>query len=126
MSVLSILYVEDNHELRETVLELIEADAREIVPMPDGESALSAWQARHFDVLVTDISLPGMSGTELARRILADKPLQWVVFCSGYEYHGALSALGPNVRSIPKAFDCDEMDALMSEIAGSLPGERSV
>ena len=38
-----------------------------------------------FDVLVTDVSLPGMSGTDLARRLLADDPLRWVVLCSGYE-----------------------------------------
>ena len=120
MSVLSILYVEDNHELRDTVVELLEADGREIVAMPDGESAISAWQARYFDVLVTDISLPGMSGTELARQILAIKPQQWVVFCSGYEYHQAFNSLGPHVRSIAKAFDCDDMDALLSEISGAL------
>lgn len=125
MTVLSILYVEDDHDLRGTVLELLEAETREIVAMPDGESAFSAWQGRHFDVLMTDISLPGISGTELARRVLAVKPQQWVVFCSGYEYPDALCALGPHVRSIPKAFECDEMDALLSEIAAALPGVRA-
>lgn len=120
MPAMSILYVEDNDELRETVQELIEADGREVTAVPDAEAALAAWQERAFDVLITDISLPGITGTELARRVLAKHPHQWVVFCSGYEYHQTVSSLGPNVRSIPKAFEVDELDALMAEIAASL------
>ena len=117
---MSILYVEDNDDLRETVCELIEADGREVVALPDAESALAAWQERAFDVLITDISLPGITGTELARRVLAKRPQQWVVFCSGYEYHQTVASLGPNVRTIPKAFEVDELDALMHEIADAL------
>lgn len=122
---LRILYVEDDHDLRATICELLEADGREIVAKADGESALEAWQACHFDVVLTDISLPGMSGTELARRILAAAPRQWLVFCSGYEYHEALCKLGVHVRTIPKAFDCEQMDALLDDIARALPGVQS-
>ena len=125
MPALSILYVEDNDDLRETVSELIAAEGREIVALADAEAALAAWQTRPFDVLITDISLPGISGTELARRVLAERPLQWVVFCSGYEYRQAVSHLGPNVRSIPKAFEVDDMDALMDEISKALAAAPS-
>lgn len=120
MPTLNILYVEDNDDLRATVSELIDSEGREIVALADAESALAAWGTRSFDVLITDISLPGISGTELARRVLADRPLQWVVFCSGYEYRQALSQLGPNVRSIPKAFEVEDMDALLDEISNAL------
>ena len=51
------LYVEDNDELRETVCDLI-----------------------------ADISLPGITCTELARRVLASHPQLWQVFCSGYDH----------------------------------------
>ena len=120
MSALSILYVEDNDDLRQTVSELIEADGREVVALADAESALAAWETRPFDVLMTDFSLPGMTGTELARRVLVARPQQWVVFCSGYEYRQAVSSLGPNVRSLPKAFDVEDFDALMEEITNAL------
>ncbi len=119
MAVLSILYVEDNDDLRETICELLEDDGREVVAVADAEAALVAWRSRQYDVLLTDISLPGISGTDLARQILAANPQQWVVFCSGYDHH-ALCELGPNVRAIAKAFECDDMDALLSEIAGKL------
>lgn len=120
MNSLSILYVEDNQELRETFLEMLEAEGREIVACADGETALALWEARVFDVVLTDISLPGMSGTDLARRILAKDPNKWIVLCSGYHYPHGLATLGPNVRSLPKPFELDELDALMGEITGIL------
>lgn len=117
---MNILYVEDNDELRETVCDLIVADGREVLAVRDAEAALAAWKLRHYDLLITDISLPGITGTELARRVLALHPQQWVVFCSGYEYDQAVTSFGPNVRWIPKAFDVDKLDLLMDEIARAL------
>lgn len=124
MPALSILYVEDNDDLRATVAELMEGDGRQVLALPNAEQALAAWAAQPFDVLMTDISLPGISGTELARRVLADRPRQWVVFCSGYAEVPALTRLGPNVRAIPKAFDIDQLDALMAEIDQALAALR--
>jgi CheY-like chemotaxis protein len=116
---LRILYVEDNHDLRETIGMLIEADGREVVSCATGEEALAADRRRPFDVLVTDVSLPGMSGTDLARALLHDDPQRWVILCSGYEFAHGLAALGPNVRSLPKPFEVEEMDALLAEIAAA-------
>ena len=56
-----------------------------MTPCASAEEALVLDAGHPFDVLVTDVSLPGMSGTDLARRLLADDPLRWVVLCSGYE-----------------------------------------
>ena len=67
-------------------------------------------------MLVTDVSLPGMSGTDLARRWLADDPTRWVVLCSGYEFRHGLDTFGPNVRSLPKSFELEQLEALFGEI----------
>jgi two-component system, cell cycle response regulator CpdR len=122
MAALSILYVEDNDTLRETVTELLEGDGRDIVAVASAEQALACCQQREFDLLITDISLPGMPGTDLARQMLAARPEQWVVFCSGYAHPQGLAKLGKNVRTIDKAFEIDEMDALLEQISVSLQG----
>ena len=72
MKQLRMLYVEDNDELRETFQEMLEDDQREVVACATAEEALVLWDASHFDVLVSDISLPGMSGTDLARRMVCE------------------------------------------------------
>ena len=120
MKPLRMLYVEDNAELRETFQEMLEGDQREVVACATAEEALVLWNASDFDVLVTDISLPGMSGTNLARRVLEADPECWVVLCSGYEYGDALSALGPRVRALSKPFELEDLDRLMDEIHVSL------
>ena len=107
-------------ELRETLSDMLEGPGRAIVAVATGEAALAAWQSGAFDLLVTDISLPGMSGTDLARVLLAQNPAQWVVLCSGYEYGNHLATLGANVRALPKPFELEQMDALMDEINAAL------
>ena len=122
MACLQILFVEDNDDLRAIFGEMIEEAGHEVVTCADAESALAVWQTRHFDALFTDISLPGMSGTELTRRVLAADPLRWVVWCSGYEYRDAVADFGPHVRVLSKVFGFDELDALASEIVQARDG----
>ena len=122
MKPLRMLYVEDNAELRDIFQEMLEGDQREVVSCATAEEALALWNASYFDVLVSDICLPGMSGTDLARRILAVDPARWVVLCSGYAYGDAIRALGPRVRALAKPFELEDLDRLMHEIGLSLDG----
>lgn len=115
-----MLYVEDNDELRDIFREMIEGERREVVACASAEEALVLWDASHFDVLVSDISLPGMSGTELARHIIARHPERWVVLCSGYQHGDALRTLGPRVRELSKPFELEDLDRLIDEIRMAL------
>ena len=71
---LRILLVEDNTHIRESVDILLQAEGREVVSCESAEEALTAFSRQRFDVLVTDISLPEMSGIDLARRVLETHP----------------------------------------------------
>jgi len=117
---LSVLYVEDNDDLRGTISLLFEDTGHEVVSCRDSEQALRLLTERGFDVVVTDVNLPGLSGTELARRILAEDPNRWVVLCSGFEFGAELARLGPNVRSLPKPFEIEELEAMVDEIAAAM------
>jgi two-component system, cell cycle response regulator CpdR len=119
VSALNILYVEDNDHLRETIGMLMESDDREVVLCANAEAALQACAARHFELVVTDVSLPGMSGAELARRLLQVDPQRWIVLCSGYNFGDDAARLGVNVRSLNKPFELDELDALIDEVIAS-------
>lgn len=122
MSPLRILYVEDNCELRETMGLLLEGDARSITSCATAEEALEHDAAEPFDLVITDITLPGMSGTDLARRLLAKDPSRWMVLCSGYQLTDALDTLGPHVRAVLKPFEIEELEALLDEVQVKLQG----
>jgi two-component system cell cycle response regulator CpdR len=118
----SILYVEDNTDLRESIGMLMEADDREVVLCETAEEASAVCEQRSFDVVITDESLPGMSGTELATGLLAAHPMQWIVLCSGYDMNA--KKLGVNVRSLSKPFDLDVLETLLISIEQDIAKQR--
>lgn len=115
-----ILYVEDNDDLRESISALMEADGREVLSLPNAEAALVAMADKRFDLLITDVSLPGISGIDLARRWLEPDATRWVLLCSGYDFRHGLASIGPNVRSLPKAFEPEALDSLLAEIKAAI------
>jgi two-component system cell cycle response regulator CpdR len=123
--VCEILYVEDNPELRETIGMLMEGEGRTVTPCATAEEALALDAGDVFDVVVTDVSLPGLSGTELARQLLADDPQRWVVLCSGYELGSHPRSWGPNVRALLKPFELEELEHLLESIHTALASAAS-
>ena len=115
-----ILYVEDHPELRETIGMLMEAEGRSVTSCATAEEALELDAAQPYDVLVTDVSLPGMSGIDLARKVLADDPQRWVVLCSGYEMGDYPASWGANVRTLLKPFEIEELEELLVNLRQSL------
>ncbi len=118
-----ILYVEDQEYLRETICLLLEAPDREIVAVGSAESALQALLAQpedRFDLLITDVSLPGASGIELARRARQRLPSLWVVLMSGYTFADQVHEFGERSAALSKPFDADQLDALIERIQAEL------
>lgn len=117
MKPLRILYVEDSSMLRESIGMLLEGASCEVVACATGEEALALEKAAgHFDALMTDVNLPGMSGIDLARYLLQQNPGRWVILCTGSPLPESVQ-LGPNVRMLPKPFELEQLDALLDEIA---------
>lgn len=117
------LYVEDNDYLRESIYALISRPGRDVEAVANAEAALQASASRHFDVLITDVNLPGMSGTDLARQWTAKDRSRWVVLCSGYDFNHGLEKFGPNTRSLPKSFEIEELESLLDDIEAALAAD---
>jgi DNA-binding response OmpR family regulator len=115
-----VLFVEDNPDVREVVALLLQEQALDVLTCDSAESAEAAFSASHFDVLLTDVSLPAMSGVELARRLLRQQPGLWVVFLSGHAMEAHLEALGPQVRYLRKPFHPEALHAMVEEIRARL------
>lgn len=116
---LKILYVEDNDLVREVTAELLAQEQRQIVTCADAEEALRKFSEDSFDVVITDVSLPVMSGLELARSILRIKPQLPLIIASGYSLNFGLENWGSNVRTIIKPFESHEIEALISDLVAS-------
>lgn len=82
---LRILVVEDDDIVRATAADLLrEQLGHDATAVPTAEAALAAFDSGRFDVLFTDVSLPGRSGLELARDASDKQPGLGVIIASGF------------------------------------------
>ena len=79
-----ILIVDDDDDVREVAAALVEEIGYEVVTASGGEEALAALRENDFELLVTDVAMPGMNGVELARQVRELKPGLPILFASGY------------------------------------------
>src|SRR5262245_12389897 len=78
-----ILVVDDDDIIRDTLCELLSSDY-ECSEANTAEEALRKLAAQPFDVVLTDISMPGLSGNELLARVLSLYPETRVIIVSGH------------------------------------------
>jgi len=94
-----ILFVDDDPQLLKSLRRMLWAmqDRWELAFLSTGEEALAAFAEQPFDVLVTDMRMPGMEGHQLLARIRADYPWTMRVVLSG------LSDRTSIMRAVPVA-----------------------
>ena len=82
---LRVLLVEDDHLIRMSTAGMLQNLGHAVLDAGDATAALALLAAGSIDVLLTDVSLPGMSGSELAVEACRHDSSLRVVFASGYE-----------------------------------------
>jgi CheY-like chemotaxis protein len=113
---LRVLYVEDNELVRELTCELLADGSREVTAKGTAEEALSAFKPGLFDIVLTDLSLPAMSGIEFVRVVQDIDPSVPVVLISGYALVPEQYGLGTGVKAITKPVDPPQLDSLIREL----------
>ena len=81
-----ILFVDDEESLALLGADLLSDIGYSVTCAFDGDSALKLFeqQSSFFDLVVTDLTMPGMSGIELSQRIFTISPSTPVILCSGH------------------------------------------
>lgn len=64
-----ILVVDDDLHMRESIVEILERKGLDVEPCSNGHQALDAFQRDSYDLVISDIKMPGMSGIELLEKI---------------------------------------------------------
>ena len=81
----TILLVDDDDAVRATTADVLYGLGYKVLQASGGREAIDVLHADNMiDVLLTDVVMPGMSGTALARHVRATWPKLPVVFISGY------------------------------------------
>ena len=114
-----ILLVEDEDMVRAVAERALARAGYEITACSGGEEGLAAIaQGAEFDLVVSDVVMPGMDGPAMVREIRSQRPEIPVLFMSGYAEESLRSEIDiPNMHFIPKPFSVagisDKVSAVM-------------
>jgi len=78
-----ILLVDDDHEIRSLNAEVLVESGYHVDTAKDGASGWRALKAHHYDVLVTDNTMPVVTGLELIKKLRSEDMMLAVILASG-------------------------------------------
>ena len=113
----TILLVEDNDLVRAFADGLLADLGYEVVSVGSADEALAQLAARKFDLVLSDIVMPGMSGIELARSVNADSPRLPVLLATGYS-DDLLKGAAAEFRVISKPYGPVELAEAVAAALG--------
>jgi len=130
---LHVLVVEDNHDGRESLRDLLEIWGHEVTLAEDGPEGVDKALSTHPDVALIDIGLPGLDGNEVARRIrsaLGSHEISLIAMTGYGQPEDRRRALQAGFdRYLVKPVDPAVLSQLLAEMSArgdSRPGEASV
>jgi CheY-like chemotaxis protein len=123
----TILLVDDEDNIRVMLRRQLSARGHTVLEASDGAEAMQLVRMRrgHLDLVLADVVMPEMNGTELAGSIGREFPDLPVILMSAYAPAG-LTEVGPNNHTVPiiqKPFATGQLEELI-QVALELPWRR--
>jgi PAS domain S-box-containing protein len=116
----TVLVVEDDESVRRITVALVQSLGYEVMAASSGDEAIALCvaDAPRIDVVLTDVVMPGTSGTSLRQRLEELRPGLKILFTSGYTanviaHHGILDE---GVHFIPKPFGISDLAKALRDL----------
>lgn len=113
-----ILIVDDEPYVRESLDRVLRGCGHEVSVVDQAESAVAALSESAFDLMLTDVVMPGMDGFDLLRRVKAAHPALKVIVLTGYARSQCISdfLLHGADEFLAKPFQVDELLATIDRV----------
>jgi CheY-like chemotaxis protein len=117
-----ILVVDDDENIREMLKDFLNLEGYKTVLAKDGEEALKIFSEQGFDMVITDLGMPGMSGWEVNKCIKAMKPEIPVVIITGWGAQLSPEELKKNKVNwiLSKPFNLDQFKEMIETVGAKL------
>ena len=112
-----ILVIDDDPDVRGFIAQSLEEQGYAVRQAADGREGLKAIARDKPDLVILDFIMPGLSGAEVANRILSRQPDLPILFVSGYSETDAVRRVAPQAPLLAKPF---RADALTKAVRGAL------
>jgi putative nucleotidyltransferase with HDIG domain len=119
-STLRVLAVDDNASLLRFLVSAFTANDCAVTPAPTAERALELIGGKDFDLVVSDIKMPGLTGLDLLRAVKSRQPATPVVLITGApSVNSAVFGLRHGAYDyLPKPFSIKEVQQLVERVRG--------
>ncbi len=126
MSQTSILIVDDELVLRESLAAWLERDGHQVETAASGEEGLARLMEKQFDIMLVDIKMGGMSGLEVLRRVKESDPDVAIVMITAFgSISTAIEAMKDGAQDyLLKPFDPNELGLLVEKIVSHQAQKR--
>ena len=123
---MKVLVVDDEPAIRFSLGELLEADGHDVTAAEHAPAALALLETQRFDLVLSDLTMPAMSGLELLDELRARHPdVVFVLVTAHGDERMAVRALRAGAYDyIPKPFDNDEVRATVARVRDMLALRR--
>ncbi len=114
-----ILIADDDFDLLDAMVAVFEARGFVVEQARDGSELIEAMGERPFDLVITDISMPWMSGLQAshsARYTGLATPIVVITALADPDIPRHVAALGPHARLVRKPFSFAELEAAVDEL----------
>jgi CheY-like chemotaxis protein len=124
-----ILLIDDDETFRDMVSQFLELDRHQVTEAADGVAGLKRFAEGAFDVVLTDILMPGMDGAQMILRIRERSPGQAIVAMSGGrraispEFNLQTAALAGATAQLAKPFSRVQLQAALSKALAAAGGK---
>ena len=113
-----VLLVDDNAVVRDMLVDLVASFGCTPDPAASGPEALALFDRGHYDIVLTDLLMPGMSGWEVLEAVHERNPNMPVVIITGSPVTDDPRAAKRNVAVLKKPVDVTALETLVKRMAG--------
>ena len=113
-----ILVIDDDPDVREFIAVSLAESGFVVREAADGAAGIESFEKAPPDLVVLDFVMPGLSGAEVANRMLVERPGQPILFVSGFSETDAIRRLAPDTPLLAKPFRADALDAAVRSALG--------
>jgi CheY-like chemotaxis protein len=113
---LDIIIVEDEKALKKILFEIFDRMGTRVFICENGIEALEEFRRKHYDIVITDYGIPGITGIELAVRVKELREDVLTVLLSGWTLEGLTAYRSIVDMFMPKPFKLDDLINSISQV----------
>ncbi len=115
---LDIMVIDDEEDIAEVIASMLEAEGHTVICLSDPKEAMSALTNKHFDLVITDLGMPGITGWEIAKKAKESDVKPSVILLTGWgaEFEGQDLSLKGVDAVMSKPCKIEKLNALIHQL----------